>query len=156
MTKKKKQPASLFDQFEEKIEETIVSEKKLDTAKAAAKNQTKKKKSREDLQKERIKRAKNKEGFATTSDLLNRFKVVEKNKHVSHEFQNYGCYLASVLDDKKHTGLYIKMAKNMSRGVLERALSFVIDSTADNKAKLFMWKIGELKKEKEGKTDENK
>jgi hypothetical protein len=48
------------------------------------------------------------------------------------------------------------MAKNMSRGVLERALSFVIDSTADNKAKLFMWKIGELKKEKEGKTDENK
>jgi hypothetical protein len=30
---------------------------------------------------------------------------------------------------------------------LERALSFVIDSKADNKAKLFMWKLQQLKVE---------
>jgi len=147
MTKKKKQPASLFDAFESAASQGQRNDLNFPI---------KAKKTREEIEKERLQRAKNKEGFSKTEDLMSRFQVVEKNKHVSHEFQNYGCYLASVLDDKKHTGLYIKMAKNMSRGVLERALSFVIDSTADNKAKLFMWKIGELKKEKEGKTDENK
>ena len=139
-----KKPASLFDQFE-KTEEKIdlISEKKA-------------KKTKEELEKERRQRAKNKEGFSTTGDLLNRFQLVEQNKHISHEFQSFGCYLASVLDDKKHTGLYIKMAKNMSRGILERALSFVIDSTADNKAKLFMWKLSQLKAGKENTDKDQK
>lgn len=138
MTKKKKQPVSLFDDFQ-----TVEDQSK------DSKFPTKAKKTKEELTKERYQRAKNKEGFSTTGDLMSRFQVVEKNKHVSHEFQSFGCHLANVLNDKKHTGLYIKMAKTMSRGMLERALSFVIDSTADNKAKLFMWKVGQLKAEKE-------
>ena len=145
MTKNsKKKPVSLFDQFEKTEKETnLIPEKKS-------------KKTKEELEKDRRQRAKNKEGFSTTGDLLNRFQVVEKNKHISHEFQSFGCYLATVLDDKKHTGLYIKMAKNMSRGMLERALSFVIDSTADNKAKLFMWKVSQLKDEKEKQNKDGK
>ena len=148
----KKQTATLFDQFNfddsfEKIQ-----------AKSGAKATLSQKKSEEELEKERRQRAKNKEGFSTTGDLLSRFQIAEKNKHISHEFQSFGCHLANVLDDKKHTGLYIKMAKNMSRGMLEKALSFVIDSTADNKAKLFMWKVSQLKAEKknEKKNDADK
>ena len=40
--------------------------------------------------------------------------------------------------------------------MLERALSFVIDSTADNKAKLFMWKVSQLKDEKEKQNKDGK
>jgi len=83
--------------------------------------------------------------FISTKDLLSKYQMSEKNTHISHEFQSFGCYLAEALADKQHTSLYIKLAKTMSRGTLERALSFVIDSTADNKAKLFMWKLQKLK-----------
>lgn len=86
--------------------------------------------------------------FTSTKDLLSKYQLSEKNKHISHEFQSFGCHLAEVLADKKHTSLYIKLAKTMPRGILERALSFVIDSTADNKAKLFMWKLQQLKENK--------
>lgn len=87
--------------------------------------------------------------FASTKDLLKKYQVVATNKHIAHEFQSFGCHLAEVLADKQHTSLYIKLAKTLPRGILERALSFVIDSTADNKAKLFMWKLQQLKTELE-------
>lgn len=87
--------------------------------------------------------------FTSTKDLLSQYQLSKKNRHISHEFQSFGCYLAEVLADKKHTSLYIKLAKEMPRGVLERALSFVIDSKADNKAKLFMWKLQQLKENKQ-------
>lgn len=87
--------------------------------------------------------------FTSTSDLLKGYQVTEKNKHIAHEFQSFGCHLAEVLADKEHTALYIKLAKNLPRGILEAALSFVIDSRADNKAKLFMWKLKQLKEQKE-------
>jgi len=86
-----------------------------------------------------------KDNFTSTKDLLGKYQMGEQNKHISHEFQSFGCHLADVLADKKHTSLYIKLAKTMNRGFLERALSFVIDSTVDNKAKLFMWKLEQLK-----------
>lgn len=86
--------------------------------------------------------------FTSTKDLLSKYQLSEQNKHISHEFQSFGCHLAEVLADKKHTSLYIKLAKTLPRGILERALSFVIDSTADNKAKLFMWKLQQLKEKK--------
>ena len=86
--------------------------------------------------------------FTSTKDLLSKYQLSEKNKRISHEFQSFGCHLADVLEDKEHTSLYIKLAKEMPRGILERALSFVVDSTADNKAKLFMWKLQQLKKNK--------
>lgn len=86
--------------------------------------------------------------FASTKDLLSKYQLNEKNQHISHEFQSFGCHLAEVLADKQHTSLYIKLAKTMPRGILERALSFVSDSTADNKAKLFMWKLQKLKENK--------
>jgi len=88
-----------------------------------------------------------KTGFTDSADLLNRYRNIEQNKYVTQEFQSFGCHIAEALDDKAHTSLYIKLAKQIQRGLLERALSFVSDANADNKAKLFMWKLNQLKQE---------
>lgn len=69
-----------------------------------------------------------------------------KDKYISREFQAFGVHLAEELDDMKHKSLYIKMAKTMHRSILEKALSFCVDSNAKNKGALFMWKIQQLKK----------
>lgn len=68
-----------------------------------------------------------------------------KDKYISREFQSYGIYLAEELDDYKHRGLYIRLAKTMHRSILEKAFSFVVDSNAKNKGALFMWKLSQLK-----------
>lgn len=68
------------------------------------------------------------------------------DKYISREFQSYGIHLADELDDYKHKSLYIKLAKTTHRSILEKALSFCVDSNAKNKGALFMWKLKELKK----------
>ncbi|MGI8419859.1 MAG: hypothetical protein ACR2LN_04410 [Candidatus Levyibacteriota bacterium] len=68
------------------------------------------------------------------------------DKYVSREFQTFGLHLADALDDYKHKSLYMKLAKAVHRSILEQALTFAIDSTADNKGALFMWKLKELRK----------
>lgn len=68
------------------------------------------------------------------------------DKYVSREFQTFGLHLTESLNDYKHKGLYMKLAKTVHRSLLERALSFVIDSKADNKGALFMWKLKEIRK----------
>ena len=70
------------------------------------------------------------------------------NKYITREWQDYGYRLAKELDDEEHKSLYMKMAKTMDRGVLEQARRFAIDSSADKKGALFMWKVKELKKTK--------
>ncbi len=69
----------------------------------------------------------------------------QKDKYISREFQSYGVYLSEQLDDPKHRGLYIKLAKENHRSVLEKALSFAVDSGARNKGALFMWKLKQIK-----------
>ena len=68
------------------------------------------------------------------------------DKYVSREFQTFGLHLTESLNDYKHKGLYMKLAKTVNRSILEKALSFCIDSKADNKGALFMWKLKELRK----------
>lgn len=68
-----------------------------------------------------------------------------KDKYISREFQSYGVYLCDELNDPKHRGLYIKLAKTVPRAILEKALSFVKDSRARKKGALFMWKVAQLK-----------
>lgn len=67
-----------------------------------------------------------------------------KDKYISREFQKYGYFLAEELGDLQRTSLYIKMAKEQPRAILEKALSFVKDSKARSKGRLFMWKMKEL------------
>ncbi len=80
----------------------------------------------------------------SVSQILKKFNPAE-DKYISREFQSYGVYLSEQLDDYKHRGLYIRLAKTVHRSILEKALSFVSDSNAKNKGALFMWKIKELK-----------
>jgi len=83
----------------------------------------------------------------TVGDILTKFNPPE-DKYISREFQAYGIYLAESLGDYKHKALYIRLAKTVPRAVLEKALAFVKDSKARSKAKLFMWKMAELRKGK--------
>lgn len=68
-----------------------------------------------------------------------------QDKYISREFQSFGIYLTEQLDDYKHKSLYMKLAKETHRSILEKALSFAVDSGARNKGALFMWKLKQLK-----------
>ncbi len=76
--------------------------------------------------------------------ILKNFNPVQ-DKYISRDFQAYGIYLAEELDDYKHRSLYIKLAKTVHRSILEKALSFVSDSNANNKGAMIMWKLKQLK-----------
>lgn len=96
-------------------------------------------------------------GFSTLGDLFSDFKLEDKGGYISQEFQDFGYRLAVELDDMAHKSLYIKMAKNENRVLLEQALSFVSDAaSAKSKAKLFMWKVSELKKSKQVQAQKQK
>jgi hypothetical protein len=78
--------------------------------------------------------------------LIDNKNPIEKNKFITREYQDYGYRLAMELGDEKHKSLYIKLAKEMDRAILERCRTFVIDSTAESKGALFMWKLNQVKK----------
>jgi hypothetical protein len=93
-------------------------------------------------------------GFQTLGDLFSTYIPTESTGYISREFQDYGYRLAAELGDLKHKSLYIKMAKNTPRAILEQARRFVIDAdNARSKGKLFMWKIKQLKGEDGKKND---
>ena len=74
-------------------------------------------------------------------------KFKDRPKNISHEFQFYGVYLAETLNDTKHYGLYIKLAKEVDRKILEEALNFTKGYFgAKSKARVFMWKLTQLRK----------
>ena len=71
-----------------------------------------------------------------------------RDKYISREFQKYGYELA--LGDLKNKSLYIKLAKETPRGLMEAARSFVKDAqNAKNKGALYMWKLKQIKTEKQ-------
>ncbi len=80
----------------------------------------------------------------SVKQILDNFSPIE-DKYISREFQSFGIHLAEQLDDYKHRSLYIKLAKTVHRSILEKALSFAVDSNARNKGALFMWKLKEFK-----------
>ncbi len=81
--------------------------------------------------------------------VLKKFNPIE-DKYISREFQSYGIYLSEQLGDHKHKALYIRLAKTVPRAILQKALSFAIDSRANSKARLFMWKMKQLRSGKDG------
>lgn len=84
----------------------------------------------------------------TIGDILKKFNPME-DKYISREFQAYGIYLAETLGDYKHKSLYIRLAKTVPRALLEKTLSFVKDARPRSRARLFMWKLGKLRKGEE-------
>jgi hypothetical protein len=88
-----------------------------------------------------------KSGFSTVGDVLVNLES-DEDKYISREFQKYGYELAKELGDLKNKSLYIKLAKDTPRGLLESARSFVTDANnVRSKPKLFMWKLQQLKKD---------
>lgn len=82
------------------------------------------------------------------SDILAKYKTEDSAKYIAHEFQNYGYRLAVDLDDLPHKSLYIRLAKTLPRQILEQARSFAVDAQhAKSRARLFMWKMKELRKQ---------
>ena len=88
----------------------------------------------------------NSTGFSSSATLFSGYEPKVVNIYVTQEFQDYGYRLAAELNDLSHKSLYIKMAKNEDRQLLESARSYVLDAdSARSKARLFMWKFKELK-----------
>jgi hypothetical protein len=82
-------------------------------------------------------------------DALKKYKLDDTDKYLSREFQKYAYDLAQELGDMPHKSLYMKLAKDTPRILLEKARSFVKDAeNARSKGRLFMWKLKQLKNEK--------
>lgn len=92
----------------------------------------------------------------SSKDILSKYNFLaraqEKAKYISTEHQDYAVRLARNLGDPTHRSLYMKLAKEMPRGILESAASFAIDypekTGSGNKGKIFMWKLKLLCTEK--------
>ena len=84
-------------------------------------------------------------------DILESRKV--QKKYITREFQHFGYRLAEGLDDLEHKSLYIKLAKEVDRELLQRAWDFVKDSRAKSKGRLFMWKLKKLREAKASHAD---
>ena len=76
-----------------------------------------------------------------------------EGNRVTQEFQDFGLRLAEQLGDLPHKSLYIKLAKTVERGLLLDTLEFVADSNARSKGRLFMWKLKQLRDEKDMKKE---
>lgn len=84
--------------------------------------------------------------LTSIGSLLDKYKLDDTDKYVSREFQLYAYDLAVELNDLAHKSLYMRLAKNTPRALMESARSFVKDATnARSKGKLFMWKLKQLK-----------
>ncbi len=95
-----------------------------------------------------MKKTKTQGSFFNIADILSDFKS-DEDKYITYEFQKYGYELARELGDLKNRSLYIKLAKETPRGLLEAARNFVKDAkNVKSKPRLFMWKLNQLKKEK--------
>jgi hypothetical protein len=87
-------------------------------------------------------------------DVLSKYKLDDSDKYISREFQKYAYELAEELGDLDHKSLYMKLAKETPRILLEKARSFVKDAeNARSKGRLFMWKLQQLKKEGKAKSE---
>jgi hypothetical protein len=85
-------------------------------------------------------------GLNSLRGILHNYNIEEKPRYVTKEFQDYGYRLAVELNDRKHVGMYIKLAKVVDRAVLEQARSFIKDAqNVKNKSRLFLWKMKTLR-----------
>jgi len=93
-----------------------------------------------------------KTSFNSLAGILSKYEIEEKGqRRISREWQDYAYRLAVELDDIVHTSLYMRMCKNVPRYILEEARVFIKGSKAKSKARLYMWKVKQLKEEYKGK-----
>jgi hypothetical protein len=86
------------------------------------------------------------------SDSFEKYKktLAGPTKYVKNDFQAYGLELAKELGDWKNRALYIRLAKNMDRLILDKARYFVKDQrNIETPYKLFMWKLKDIRQKKD-------
>lgn len=86
----------------------------------------------------------------TAKELLASYNVLDtekSQKHAHHEFQAFAYRLAHDLRDMENLKIYMRLARNVERSLMERAYSYALDANTDNKGKVFFWKVKELRKE---------
>jgi len=77
---------------------------------------------------------------------LQRIDKNDSGKYLKYDWQLYAYKLANGLDDTKRMSMYMKLAKNTKREILEQAWDFVKESKPRSKSRLFLWKLSQLKK----------
>ena len=83
--------------------------------------------------------------------ILKNYQIDEsKQRRISREWQDYAYRLALELNDLEHKAIYMRLAKNEDRSLLEEVRIFVRGANAKNKGGLFMWKLKQLREEKRG------
>jgi hypothetical protein len=89
-------------------------------------------------------------GFKPMTSILDKYDLEEtKQRRISREFQDYAYRLAVELDDTAHTAIYMRLAKNTPRALIEQARLFVLGANnPTSKGRLFMWKLKQLRDEK--------
>lgn len=81
------------------------------------------------------------------AEITNKIKV-KKDTRNSYEYQAYGNRLCDEFCDPTKRALYIKLAKNEDRNLLEKARLHALSNEKNpTKGKVFMWKLTQLKKE---------
>lgn len=85
------------------------------------------------------------------ADILAKIQSKDTGKYIKHEWQLFGFKMSEFLEDPKRVSMYMKLAKNENRALLQNALDFIKDSKAKSKSKLFMWKLKQLKDEVKAK-----
>lgn len=85
--------------------------------------------------------------FDSIKNVLNRFDP-KADRYISREFQKFAYDLAEELGDLEHKSLYMRLAKTTPRQLLEQARYFVRDAGGvKSPAKLFMWRLAQLRRE---------
>ncbi|MEO6729166.1 MAG: hypothetical protein ABIM99_04560 [Candidatus Dojkabacteria bacterium] len=88
--------------------------------------------------------------ITTAKDLLSKHNFLQptdNKRHPKHEFQAFAYKLAADLNDLVNLKLYMRITRNLDRSLVERAYSFAIDSTTENKGRAFLWKLKDLRLE---------
>ena len=89
-------------------------------------------------------------GMTSIRQTLFDYTLEDKGGHITREFQDYGYRLALELNDLKSKSMYIKLAKEVDRPLLEKAKVFVNEANkVKHKGKLFMWALNKLRKGEE-------
>lgn len=91
--------------------------------------------------------------FITAKELLAESASLSKTKtrHSKNEFQAYAYKLAMDLNDLVNLKIYMRLAKNIERNLMEQAFRFVADSNSSDKGRLFLWKLKAIRTEIEHK-----
>jgi len=88
--------------------------------------------------------------FQKAKDILFNSFTAQSNtssKHAKHEFQAYAYRLAYDLNDLVNLKMYLRLAKTIERPLLEEAYAYAIDSALENKSRIFLWKLKQVRSE---------